>query len=421
MRRLYHQIYLAFVAVALLCVVVAALTAHALDWQAGQVPRPLQVFAQVVADALPPAGDPALEGALQQRADELGLQLSLWDASGRLLASAGPPLARRHGDPHRPGWFRIRGRQAAMVRLNDGRALAGALTEHAAGVRLRRHLVILAALALAVALGCWPLTRRITRRLEALQRGVEDWGAGELSARVPVCGKDEVARLAKAFNRSAERIEDLVEAQRRVLASASHELRSPLARLRMAVELLAGDDPERREQLDGAGRDIAELDELVGDLLLQSRLRAAEGEPRREPVDLLALLAAEGARTEVDVTGEPTEVQGDPALLRRLVRNLLDNARRHGGEAVEARVEPADGGGALLVVEDRGPGVPEAERERIFEPFYRPPGHHEGDDGGVGLGLALVRGIAEHHGGTARCLAREGGGSRFEVTLPDKP
>ena len=109
-------------------------------------------------------------------------------------------------------------------------------------------------------------------------------------------------------------------------------------------------------------------------------------------------------------------MRGDPAMLRRLVRNLVENARRHGGGAVEAWLERA-AGGVLLVVADRGPGVPEAERERIFEPFYRAAGHAEGADGGVGLGLSLVREIAEAHRGSARVAPREGGGSRFEVRL----
>jgi signal transduction histidine kinase len=136
---------------------------------------------------------------------------------------------------------------------------------------------------------------------------------------------------------------------------------------------------------------------------------------RSEEVDLLALVAEEAARTQASVSGEAVRVHGDARMLRRLVRNLLENARRHAaGSAVEASVAAAPGGGARLRVEDRGPGVAEVERERIFERFYRPAG--AGSDG-FGLGLALVRQIARHHGGDARCLARDGGGSCFEVEL----
>ena len=120
-------------------------------------------------------------------------------------------------------------------------------------------------------------------------------------------------------------------------------------------------------------------------------------------------------------SGEETWLLGDARMLRRLVRNLFENARRHGaGTAIESRIESTADGKARLFIEDRGPGVPEDERERIFEPFYRPVGTRETVDGGVGLGLSLVRKIAEHHGGSVRCVAREGGGTRFEVELPTK-
>jgi signal transduction histidine kinase len=243
---------------------------------------------------------------------------------------------------------------------------------------------------------------------------VEALGLPDLSARVEVEGRDEVAALARSFNSAAERIERLVGGQQALLASVSHELRSPLARIRLAVELLGRERPELVARI---ARDVEELDALIGELLLASRLDARAEAGELVPVDLLALVAEEAARSGAETLGEPASVRGDPRLLRRLVRNLLENARRHGGGTpVEASVARLGAGRARLRVADRGPGVPEAERERIFEPFYRPPGHREGD-GGVGLGLALVRRIARHHGGEARCLPREGGGSCFEVEL----
>jgi signal transduction histidine kinase len=271
-------------------------------------------------------------------------------------------------------------------------------------------------LALVLAAVAYPVSRRIVRRLERLRAQVDALGSGNLAARVEVEGRDEVAELAASFNRAAERIERLVAAHKRLLAAASHELRTPLARLRMATELLAGEErPELRARI---GRDVAELDELVGELLLSSRLEALEERPMRQQVDLLGLVAEEAAREGVEVGGEPVAIPGDPRLLRSLVRNLLDNARRHGGaDAIEAVVERLAPGGARLRVTDRGPGVPPEERERVFEPFYRRAGAPESDEGGVGLGLALVRQIARHHGGEARCLPRPGGGTCFEVDL----
>jgi signal transduction histidine kinase len=232
---------------------------------------------------------------------------------------------------------------------------------------------------------------------------------------VQVEGTDEVAELARSFNLAAERIERLVNAQKTVLASASHELRSPLTRMRMAVELLPGTDrPELRARL---STDIEELDALIGELLLASRLDALDTLGSTEEIDLLALLAEEASRTGADVSGEAVSIRGDPRMLRRLMRNLLENARRHaGGATVEASVHALETGGVRLTVADRGPGVPQSERERIFEPFYRSPGAME-SDGGVGLGLSLVRQIARRHGGDVRYVPREGGGSCFQVEL----
>ena len=271
---------------------------------------------------------------------------------------------------------------------------------------------VLGLLGVAVAVGAYPVARRLTRRLERLRAGVEGLGAGDLRTRVPVEGNDEVAALAISFNRAADRIEALVGAQRTLLASASHELRSPLARLRVALELMGADRPDLRERV---ARDVSELDELIGELLLASRLESVEQLDRLEDVDLLGLVAEEAARSTAEVSGQPVVVKGDAKLLRRLVRNLLENAVRYGAPPVEATVD-AVGGRARLRICDRGPGVPEEERERIFAPFYRsssrPPG-----EGGSGLGLSLVRQIARRHGGDATCEPASDGHVRFVVTL----
>jgi signal transduction histidine kinase len=187
----------------------------------------------------------------------------------------------------------------------------------------------------------------------------------------------------------------------------------------MAIELLEErPDAELQHQ---ARRDIAELDELIEQLLLASRLTAANAPDHRDNVDLLALSAEEGARVGADVSGRPVQVEGDAVYLRRMLRNLFENARRYARDGpVEARVDiPAEEPAcARVTVSDRGPGVPAAERERIFEPFYRVPAPADKTKGGIGLGLALVRQIARHHGGQVRCLAREGGGTTFQVDLP---
>ena len=276
---------------------------------------------------------------------------------------------------------------------------------------------------LAVALGSYPIIRRLTLRLESLQSGVERWGTGDLSTRLNADGNDEVAFLAQRFNQAAQRIETLMNSHKSLLANASHELRSPLARIRMSLELmnLETASPQRIE----ISRSITELDQLIDEILLASRLdaRQADAEPF-ESVDLTGLAAEECARANAELgmsaTGQSLVVQGSPRLLRRLVSNLLENAKRYGQgnvtlDLTQNRIDSQEF--ATIAVHDRGPGVPPEQRERIFEPFYRLPGVSE-REGGVGLGLALVKSISERHGGQVRCEARPGGGATFVVELP---
>ena len=277
--------------------------------------------------------------------------------------------------------------------------------------------VVLAILFVAVAVGAYPVVRRLTRRLEALKLGVQQFGSGQLSHRVQVTGHDEVAAVASSFNVAAARVEALVRSHQSLLANASHELRSPLARMKMAVSMLEDAPPAQRAQLrKEIDTNVGELDALVEEVLLASRLDAAPTPERNERVELLGMAAEEAARVDAAVDGVPTTVIGEDRLMRRALRNLLENARRYGGNEVEVIVG-TQGGRAELRVCDRGPGVPEAMRERIFESFFRLPGHAE-QAGGVGLGLSLVKQIAERHAGSVRCEARDGGGSCFVLSLP---
>jgi two-component system, OmpR family, sensor kinase len=284
-----------------------------------------------------------------------------------------------------------------------------------------RFWLLLMFFSLAVIIGSYPVVRRLTKRLERLQRGVEQLGAGDLRARVPEEGQDEVAFLAQRFNRAADQVQALVQSQKSLLANASHELRSPLARIRMGLELMeTAPSLALKAEL---SRNIGELDVLIDEILLASRLETqASGAQQavREPVDMLALAAEEGARVGVELSwlgnAQAATLSGDGRLLRRLLRNLLENAKRHGGQEVALALS-ADDSSLTIEVSDCGPGVPFLEREQIFEPFYRSSQASE-SSGGVGLGLSLVRSIARQHGGSVQCLAREDGGARFVVSLP---
>ncbi|WP_295133639.1 HAMP domain-containing sensor histidine kinase [uncultured Reyranella sp.] len=415
MQRLYLQFYVTILVILAVFVGAAVLLWRVAD-DDNRTPQYLDVAAELTGALLPDATAPRPE---QQRAIE-GLQrklrfdIALYEPDGDMIAMAGKPPPRFDPMRARTGWRRAPGGPNFVLQLPDGRWLV------ARQVRERPNPIfwIAAALglvAVAVAIASFPVVRGLSRRLERLKAGVDRLGGGDLSARVKVEGRDELAALAASFNRSAERIEELVAAHRLLLANASHELRTPLTRISVAASLL-GDaaDPKTRESLK---RDVAELDQLIEQILLASRLEALPTLERREPVDLLALAAEEASHYDVEVDGEPVTVSGDRTLLRRLVRNLVENAQRYGGGTpIEVSVK-RDSDCAVLEVTDRGPGVPEAERQRIFEPFYRMAGAAESGRGS-GLGLALVLDIARRHGGDAVCLAAEGGGSCFRVDLP---
>jgi signal transduction histidine kinase len=389
MRRLYLRIYLAVLA----SLAVFALAAGVLWHTLGDPHGGAEVAALVARNLLPPADASAAEqqAALERLARDVRVDLSLFSHEGSVLASVGRTLAA----PERAGWQRGPGGPHWAARLGDGRWLAVRAPQQRRGPVF--GLFALAIILIAVGVGAYPVVRRLTQRLERLQGGVEALGAGELSARVKVEGRDEVARLAESFNRAAARIEALVGAHKSLLAHASHELRTPLTRIRMALEL----GKDRRE----IERDIAELDALIEEILLASRLDAVERLEAAETLDVTALAAEEASRYDTEVEGAAATVRGDPRLLRRMIRNLLENARRHGAPPMTVRVGRTQKG-VELTVRDAGAGVPQAERERVFEPFH--PGAR-----GAGLGLSIVRQIARRHGGEARCE-----GNCFVVTLP---
>jgi signal transduction histidine kinase len=351
---------------------------------------------------IPPPGDSAgLQAMLDRLSEAVEGDISVFADDGRLIAAAGDPI------PYGAG----KGRSGAFsIDLPDGRRIAVRLTEGFSPGRFS-PLLYLGLVALVMAAAAYPVVRHLTRRLEALRQGAEAWGAGDLAIRVNDRGRDEVAAVARSFNTAADRIEALLAAHRQLLAHASHELRSPLARLRMAIDLRP--DGKAEEEI---VRNLGEIDALVEEILLGSRLDHHARALDREEIDLLALAAEEGARHGVDVSGRSVTMRGDARLLRRLISNLMQNALKHGAPPVTATVVPTSGG-TRIEVSDCGAGIPDGEVERMFEPFYRPGGTSE-SAGGWGLGLSLVRQIAELHGGAVTYVRKEDGGACFRVDLP---
>ena len=283
----------------------------------------------------------------------------------------------------------------------------------------------LSLVALAMALATYPITRRLTRRLEALQQGVQAWGQGNLAVRVPEQGSDEVAFLARQFNQTAAQLEALVQSHKSLLANASHELRTPLTRIRMGLELMSTQPSAAMR--DEIAQSISEVDQLIEEILLASRLDSPETDLGTvETVDMIGLATEEGSRVGADIrllsSPQDLQVPGYPRLLRRLLRNLLDNARHYasteGTPPIELELERPTTTTLVLRVNDHGPGIPDPYREQVFAPFFRLPGS---TDGGVGLGLALVRSIVKRHHGHVWCEHRPGGGASFVVELPAQP
>lgn len=427
-RGLFWRIYLTLLASLMATAFLGSFIWHLAVRQ--PPPTPVSAPGAALGALLPPADAPRpeIEAALRKVSASTGGRVLLLDRSGRpITAAAGgrTQAPEGWGEPAPNARIRLLHLGPWRTRLGDGRTLWIEARPHPT-VNMGEHLLLMLLTAAAlIGLAAYPVVSRLTRRLETLRSSLDAWGEGRLSSRAAVEGEDEVAAVALSFNAAADRVEQLLDAHKTLLAHASHELRSPLTRLRIAVEMLvAKPDPALKP---GLIRDIAELDALVDEILLASRLdQGGPSAPAAETVDLLALAAEEAARGQATLapaepSGAAFEVQGSARLLRRMVRNLVENAAKHGAPPIEVALVRGDGR-IEVRVQDNGPGIPERERERVFEPFYRPAGRSEAA-GSWGLGLSIVRQIAERHGGSVACVPRaDGGGASFVVSLPlDRP
>lgn len=276
----------------------------------------------------------------------------------------------------------------------------------------------------AAALAWW-VTGRALRPVSAIRSELAAVTASELDRRVPdPGGADEIAQLARTVNDTLDRLERSDARQRQFTADASHELRNPLAAVRSRLEVALAMDRPDRESVAAALADTERLQAIAADLLLLARLDGGPASaPRSEPVDL-ALLAAEDAarrgssRIALRLDAQaPVPASGDPARLERALANLVDNAVRYARAEVVVRAAAHDGW-AVLEVTDDGPGIPEEDRDRVFERFVRLDADRGRASGGTGLGLAIAREIARAHGGDVRALPAPAGGARLLLRIP---
>jgi signal transduction histidine kinase len=256
------------------------------------------------------------------------------------------------------------------------------------------------------------LSRRMTSPLERLTTAVQEMARGELPAHVAVRGNDEIARLARSFNAMADAVAMQGELRRRMVGDVAHELRTPLTNLRCEIEALQdGLAPPDSSRLASLHEEVVHLSRIVEDLQDLAVSDAGGLQLHRELFDLSAAVRATGC--------EPVMVDADPVRINQVVRNLVDNATRY-GDRVEVEVR-RDGRFAQLTVSDNGPGIPEAELDRVFERFYRADPSRTRRSGGAGLGLAIVKRLVELHGGDVRAENIPDGGARFTVRLPLAP
>jgi two-component system sensor histidine kinase CpxA len=281
---------------------------------------------------------------------------------------------------------------------------------------------------MAAAIGlCYWLALYLTRPVRKLQKAVERFGRGDLTARAESVRRDELGQLARTFDRMADRIETLLAAERRLLLDISHELRSPLARLGVAIELArSGDDTDAA--LNRIQKESDRLNSLVGQLLQVTRAEGDPGSLRRDPVrlDQLVQLLVEDSAIEAAAHGcslqyhggEAVTVAGDPELLRRAVENVLRNAILYAPRDTNVEVGLSQGdSGAVVEIRDYGAGVPEEALPRIFDPFYRVETDRNRRSGGIGLGLSIARRAVKLHQGTIRA-ANANPGLRVDLEFP---
>ncbi len=425
MRSLFLKTLLWFIGTALLTMILV-IVAAALTFNAGGQRQPpfgmlLQMQLTEARHAYETGGPSALKDALDRFQRITKAEGIFTDGRGRDLVTGEDRSDLVLGTQPRPVFPVLRRDRAAIARRSpDGKYWIFLQTNRTSWIgwffEPQHYLLVFCILVLP----CYAFARHLTRPVNELQRAVECFGTGDFSTRVRSTRRDEIGQLARTFDKMADRIETLLKAERRLLQDISHELRSPLARLNVAIELArSSDDP--KDHLDRIEKESNRLNTLVGELLEVTR---AEGDPTRTHKETLRLdqlvaelagdaqieAGARGCKVEFQAAG-PVTIQGNPELLRRAIENVLRNAIRYApeGTTVAVRVD-----GSRIRIRDQGPGVPEESIGRIFDAFYRVDSDRDRASGGVGLGLAIARRAIEAHNGTIQARNANPG---LEVTI----
>lgn len=351
----------------------------------------------------------ALQDWLRSRESRwFGRRIYVLDADGRELLGRDLPMPPRMAQSRRwPQLLDADGQRYRLLLAPRRPPVLGVLSAPQAQLPLVLFTLLVVAGVSAL------LARSLTRPIADLQRAAQALAAGDLQTQVSAATRargDELGRLGAAFDSMARDLRALVDARERLLRDVSHELRSPLARMRLAIGLARRPNADLRAQLERLDTEIGRLDRLIGALLDVSRLEAGPTSLRREPLDLAALMQAllADARFEAEARGcsityagpDALAFEGDPHWLGAAVENVLRNALRHAPEGSTIDVSLAEAAGRPRIdIRDRGPGVPEAALARIFEPFYRVDTPRPAGDNGTGLGLAIAARVVRAHGG----------------------
>lgn len=453
MRSLFLRIFFSFWAIVLLFILAVAITVVMQPetvitrWRSATGDA-TALYAQTCAEEYDRYGQAALRNYLQRLESGARIRAAVYDDAGTLLAGSATPATqaamekvKESGEPE----FSVSGGTAVAAQRATGPSGRGYVfvAEMARGpfrafrlsTRLQLFRWLLAILISGVV--CYLLTRSLTGPILRLRTAATRLATGDLSARAEptvTARHDEIGDLGRDFNRMAGRIEDLITSERQLIRDISHELRSPLARLNVALGLARRRaDQETSPALDRIEREAETLNEMIGRLLALARLEAASEPPDPTRFDLQAMVAeiasdaafeAQERGTSVQVvSSEACSVMGSAELLHSAIENVVRNAVRYSkpGTPVQIRLtcdKSSSGRRAEITIRDYGSGVPEKEMENLFRPFYRVADARERDTGGIGLGLAITfRAVKLHHGNITAENA-PGGGLLVRITLP---